>query len=89
MIPAGDLLVEQGLANTGTDDSETRHAIDGVNGQAEAISLVPDGQFQGRINIAFFLVSAHVDASIGTFSCLTWESVIRFGSLLLPTLPLN
>ena len=42
VISASDLLVEQCFANAGGSDSETRHAIDCINGQAEAISLVPD-----------------------------------------------
>src|SRR6266403_4839650 len=61
VIFAGDLLVEQGLANTGAGDAETGYPIDSVNGQAEAVSLVADGQFKWCINVALFLIAAHVD----------------------------
>ena len=35
-------------------------AVDRVNGQAEAVGLVIDGQFHRRVDVAFLLVSAHV-----------------------------
>jgi len=35
-------------------------AVDGINHQAETVNLVLDGEFQRRIDAAFFLVAAHV-----------------------------
>src|SRR5258708_24338647 len=64
VIFAGDLLIEQGLANTGPGDAERGHPIDGVNGQAEAVSLVPDGQFQWRIHVSLLLVATPVAAVV-------------------------
>src|SRR5262249_23431509 len=56
-----DLLVQQGLASARPGDAETRHAVDRVDGQAEAVGLVADGQLQRRIDVALLLVAAHVN----------------------------
>ena len=61
VVLASDLFVEQGLANTGAGDAETGRPIDCVNGQAEAVSLVTDGQFKRCIDVTLLLVAAHVD----------------------------
>jgi hypothetical protein len=58
---ARDLLVDQGLPHAGAFDSEAGHAINGVDGEAEAISLISDGQLQRRIDVALFLITTHVD----------------------------
>jgi hypothetical protein len=47
-----DLLVEQDLASARSDDAETRHAVDRVDGQSEAVGLVANGQLQRRIDVA-------------------------------------
>ena len=39
---------------------QMRYPIDDVDRQIEAVDLVQDRQFQRRIDVAFFLVSAHV-----------------------------
>src|SRR5271165_3453812 len=57
-----DLLVEQGLASARSGDAETRHAVDRVNGQREAVGLVTNSQLQRRVDVALFLVAAHVNA---------------------------
>src|SRR5215471_8459247 len=36
------------------------HAVDGVNGKAEAISLIVNRQLHGSINVSLLLVTAHM-----------------------------
>jgi hypothetical protein len=55
-----DLLVEQSLASARSGDVETRHAVDRVDGEAEAVGLIANGQFQRRVYIALLLIAAHV-----------------------------
>jgi hypothetical protein len=64
-----DLLVDEVLANAGAGDAETRHPVNRIDGQAEAIGLIPDGQLQRRVDVALFLVAAHMDV------VLTWPAV--------------
>ena len=40
------------------------HTIDDIHGQAEAVDLVLDRQFQRRIDVAFFLVASHVQVCV-------------------------
>ena len=56
-----DLLVHQGLANTGAFDAETRHAVNGIDGQAEAVGLIADGQ-QRNNNFGIFAAGALIVA---------------------------
>ncbi len=44
MLFTCDPLVDESLAHVGAGDMETRHPIDGVNGQAEAIGLITNGK---------------------------------------------
>src|SRR6202041_2691366 len=55
------LIVEQRLADAGSLDLEAGHSIDSVNCEAEAICLVLDSQFQGRIDVPLLLVTTHVN----------------------------
>ena len=55
------LMVEQLLADAGSLDLEARHSVDRVNGEAEAIRLILDRQFQRRVDVPFFLVATYVD----------------------------
>src|ERR1700733_14859376 len=55
------LMVEQRLADAGSLDLEAGHSIDSVNCEAEAICLVLDSQFQGRIDVPLLLVTPHMD----------------------------
>src|ERR1043166_8624324 len=57
---AGDLLIEQGLANICAGDMETRYPVNGINGQAEAVGLITDRQFQRRVDVSLLFVAAHV-----------------------------
>ena len=43
---------------------QCRNAVDHVDGQAEAVDLVLDRQFQRRVDAAFFLVAAHVEVLV-------------------------
>src|SRR5271165_7139853 len=56
-----DLLVEQGLASARSGDAETRHAVDRIDGEAEAVGLITNGQLQRRVDVALLLVAAHVN----------------------------
>ena len=56
MVSARDLLVQQGFASARPGNMETWHAVDRVDGQAEAIGLVADCQFKRRVDVAFLLV---------------------------------
>ena len=56
-----DLLVEEGLASACACDAESRHPVDRIYGQAKTISLIADGKFQRRVDVALFLVAAHVN----------------------------
>ena len=58
--PASDLLVAEFLPGVAPDPLQPGDAVDGVDGQAEAIGLVVDGQLHRRVDVAFLLVSAHV-----------------------------
>src|SRR5271167_176944 len=64
VVFACDLLVAQGLANAGPRDAETGHPVDGVNGQAEPVGLVANGQLQRRVDVALLLVTAHMDVAL-------------------------
>src|SRR5271166_6376378 len=61
MLFARDPLVGQFIAEAGRADAHAGDAVDGVDGQAEAVGLVADGQLQRRVDIALLLVAAHVD----------------------------
>ena len=61
MIPACDLLIEQGFASARPGDTEPRHAVDRVDRQAEPVGLVADRQLQRRVDVPLLLVAAHVD----------------------------
>src|SRR5208282_1088361 len=47
--------------NAGSLHLEARHSVDRVNGEAEAIRLILDSQFQRRVDVPLFLVATHVD----------------------------
>ncbi len=40
------------------------NAVNGVDGQAEAIGLVVDGQFHRRVDVAFLFVSPYVKSLV-------------------------
>ncbi|CRK12876.1 hypothetical protein BN1723_009833, partial [Verticillium longisporum] len=60
-VLGANLLVAQGLPRGGTAVVQARDAVDGVDGEAEAVRLVADGQLEGRVNVALFLVAADVE----------------------------
>jgi len=64
VVFAGDLLVAQRLANTGSRNAETGHPVDSVKGQAEAVGLVANGQLQRCVDVALLLVASHVDVAL-------------------------
>src|SRR5215831_3594579 len=69
MVFACDLRIAQGLADTGRRGTETGHTVDSVNGQAEPVRLVANGQLQRCVDVALLLVTAHMDVA------LAWPTV--------------
>lgn len=61
VVAGGQLGVLQLLARGRAPVVEVRHAVNGVNGQAEAVGAVADGQLQGGVNVALFPVAPDVD----------------------------
>ena len=45
-------------------DSELGNPVDDVDRQIETVDLVPHGQLERRIDIAMFLVAAHVEVLV-------------------------
>jgi hypothetical protein len=44
MLFTRDPLVDESLAHAGARDTETRHPIDGIDSQTEAVSLITNGK---------------------------------------------
>ena len=61
MFLTRDPLVHEGFAHASAGDTETGHPVDGVDGQAEAIGVIADGEFQRRVDVALLFVAAHMD----------------------------
>ena len=61
MLFARDPLVDQFIAEATRAGAHAGDAVDGIDGQGEAVGLVADGQLQRRIDVAVLLVAAHVD----------------------------
>src|SRR5262245_31737615 len=55
-----DLYVAQLLFDMRAGNTKPRHAIDDVDGEAETIDLVSNGQIERRVDVALLLVAAHV-----------------------------
>ena len=47
VLLASDLLVEHRLADRRTRNAKAQYPVDGIHHQAEAVSLIADGQLQG------------------------------------------
>ena len=60
VVAAVDLLVAEFLLGMRADALKFGNAVDHVDRQTEAIDLVVDRQFHRRIDVALFLVAAHV-----------------------------
>src|SRR5215813_1202579 len=60
IVPAPDLLVVKLFHCPAADFQELGHSPDRIHGQAEAINLVLNGQFQRSVDVALFLVTADV-----------------------------
>ena len=64
VVLALDLQIAELLFCVSADPLQLRHAVDHVDGQAEAIDLVLDGQIERRVDVSFFLVAAHVQVLV-------------------------
>ena len=64
VVAAIDLDVAEPLLGVSPDFLELRGAVDRVDRQGEAVDLIVDGEFHGRVDIAFFLVPAHVQIPV-------------------------
>src|SRR6516165_5111749 len=62
VLQAVELHVPELLLGVGPDSLQFGNTIDGVNGQAEAIDFVFNGQLQRRIDTALLFVTAHMQA---------------------------
>src|SRR6056297_1560403 len=58
------LPVAQRLLGVSAARLQPRHPVDGVNGQAEAVHVVLDGQFHRGVDAAFFLIAAHMQVAV-------------------------
>jgi signal transduction histidine kinase len=58
---ARDPLVGQFTPEATRARTHAGDAVAGVHGQGEAVGLVADGQLERRVDVALFLVAAHVD----------------------------
>lgn len=56
-----NLGIQHGLPGSRTAVVQLRHAVDGVNGQAEAVRLVANGQLQRGVDVALLLVAPDVN----------------------------
>ncbi len=64
VIDALDLPVAQRLFGVCTGCLKRWDAVNDIHGEAEAVDLVLDGQIEGRVDVAFFLVAAHVQVVV-------------------------
>ena len=64
VVDAVDDLVLEPFLDVSADGPEARNAVDDVNRQVEAIDLVEDGELERSVDVAFFLVAAHVDVAV-------------------------
>ena len=55
-----DHLIVQPVLRVRAGIAQTRHAIDHVDGEGEAVDLIVDREFQRRVDVALLLVAAHV-----------------------------
>ena len=60
IVTALNLPVAHFLLDVGARHLQPRYTVDNVDRQAEAVDLIVDGKLQWRVDIALFLVSAHV-----------------------------
>ena len=60
IIPALNLEIAEFLFCVSSDSLQLWNAVNRINGQAEAIDLVLDGQIERRVDVSFFLVAANV-----------------------------
>ena len=59
-----DLHVAELLLDVPAGDAERGHAVDDVDGQAEAVDLVADRQVKRRVDVALLLVAADVEVLV-------------------------
>ena len=57
VVTARDLLVEKALLRVPADFLQSGHSVDDIHGQAEAVDVVVNGQFQRGIDVCFSLCS--------------------------------
>src|SRR5271169_3713305 len=61
---AGDLPIPEFLLGMHANGLKFGNAVDGVNRKTEAVGLVVDRELHWRIDVAFFLVAAHVQVLV-------------------------
>ena len=58
-----DLILEPVL-HVRAGIAQTRHAVDHVDGELEAVDLVDDREFERRVDVALLLVAVNVDVLV-------------------------
>src|ERR1700756_16396 len=64
IVAACDLLVEESFLGVAADSLQPGDAVHDIHGEAEAVDIVVDRQFQRRVDASFLLVSTHVDVGM-------------------------
>ena len=54
----------QPLLGVGGGGLQAGDAVDDVDGEIEAVDLVEDGELERRVDVALFLVAAHVEVVV-------------------------
>ena len=53
-------LVHELLTGVGAPVAQVRHVVNGTDSQAEAVGVVPDGEFEGRVDVALLTVACGI-----------------------------
>lgn len=61
LVARSDLSVKESLSSSSARVAELGDAVNGINGQAEAIRLVADGQLKRGVNVTLLVVTTDVD----------------------------
>src|SRR5688572_468582 len=64
VVLALDLHITQYLLGVGAGSLQGGYAVDDVDGDAEAVDLILDGQIERRVDVALFFVAAHVQVVV-------------------------
>jgi len=66
VVTTFDLQVAPQFLHVCAGDLQTRHTVDRVDRKAEPVGLVLDRKLERRVDVALFLVAAHVQVGMVT-----------------------